>query len=146
MMLDPKEETIVAAYIANGSNQVEAWRVGNPNSKAKPQTQHEMASKFFAQHKVRTRIMELHVEVAAKLSDDAALTLDQHMRELRELRDQAKSLNQIGAAVRAEQLRGEARRFYVKQVEQGDAGDFSRMSDEELRAFVYGEDDKQACH
>jgi hypothetical protein len=30
-------------------------------------------------------------------------------------------------------------RFYVKQVETGDAGEFSRMSTEELRAFVYGE-------
>jgi hypothetical protein len=27
----------------------------------------------------------------------------------------------------------------VKQVETGDAGEFSRMSTEELRAYVYGE-------
>jgi hypothetical protein len=36
-------------------------------------------------------------------------------------------------------VEGELRRFYVKQVETGDAGDFSRMSDEELRAYVNGE-------
>jgi hypothetical protein len=28
--------------------------------------------------------------------------------------------------------------FYVKQIETGGAGEFDRMSDEELRAFVYG--------
>jgi hypothetical protein len=39
----------------------------------------------------------------------------------------------------AEELRGQLNRFYVKQVETGDAGEFSRMSDEELRAFVYGD-------
>jgi hypothetical protein len=29
-------------------------------------------------------------------------------------------------------------RFYVTQVESGDVGDFSRMTDEELRAYVFG--------
>jgi hypothetical protein len=51
--LDPKDETIVAAYISNGGNQTEAWRAGNPKSKAKPQTVHVEASKFFRQPKVR---------------------------------------------------------------------------------------------
>src|SRR5215472_5320472 len=37
--------------------------------------------------KVRSRIFELQSEVAAKLSDEAALTIEQHMRELRALRD-----------------------------------------------------------
>jgi hypothetical protein len=65
MPLDPKDEIIVRAYVANGSNQVEAWRVGNPDSKASVKTQHKMASKFFRQHKVRTRIAELHLGVAS---------------------------------------------------------------------------------
>jgi hypothetical protein len=46
---------------------------------------------------------------------------------------------QTSAAIRAEELRGQLQRFYVKQVETGDAGEFSRMSDEELRAYVNGE-------
>ena len=37
--------------------------------------------------------------------------------------------------------RWRARRFYVKQVESGDVSDFSRMSTEELRAYVYGDDE-----
>jgi hypothetical protein len=32
--------------------------------------------------------------------------------------------------------RGELRRFYIKQVEHGQAGEFARMSDEELDAFI----------
>jgi hypothetical protein len=48
-------------------------------------------------------------------------------------------LTQQLGSIRAEELRGQPMRFYVKQVETGDAGDFSRMSDEELRAYVNGE-------
>jgi hypothetical protein len=56
------------------------------------------------------------------------------------LRDRADQRGQTSAAIRAEELRGQLRRFYVKQVETGDAGEFDRMSTEELRAFVYGEE------
>jgi hypothetical protein len=58
------------------------------------------------------------------------------MEKLRELRDKADQRGQTNAAIRAEELRGQLQRFNVKQVETGDAGDFSRMSDEELRAYV----------
>ena len=136
--LDPKDEIIVAAYVANGSNQVEAWRTGHPNSRATPKSQNESASKFFAQAKVRSRIVELHAEVASKLSDDAALTVKEHMEKLRELRDVALQRGQLSAAISAEVKRGEVKRFYIKQVEQGDAGEFDRMSLDELREFVYG--------
>jgi hypothetical protein len=61
------------------------------------------------------------------------------MEKLEELRDEAQQRGQLSAAIQAEVKRGELRRFYVKQVETGDAGEFERMSDEELRAYVYGE-------
>jgi hypothetical protein len=63
------------------------------------------------------------------------------MEMLRELRDKADQRGQTSAAIRAVELRGQLKRFYVKQVESGDAGDFSRMSTEELRAYVYGDDE-----
>jgi hypothetical protein len=47
---------------------------------------------------------------------------------LRELRDDAQQRGQLSAAIQAEVKRGELRRFYVKQVETGDAGEFERMS------------------
>jgi hypothetical protein len=102
---------------------------------------HQQASVFFRKLKVRSRILELQAEVAAQSVTAAALTLDAHLEKLRELRDDARQRGQLSAAIQAEVKRGELRRFYVKQVETGDAGEFSRMSDEELRAFVYGDDE-----
>jgi hypothetical protein len=98
----------------------------------------QSASLDLAQSKVRTRLAELHLEVASKLSDDAALTVEQHMTQLRELRDDARQRGQLSAAIQAEVKRGELRRFYVRQVENRDVGEFDRMTTEELRAFVYG--------
>jgi hypothetical protein len=137
--LDPREEAIVAAYTRNGGNQTAAWKETHPKSKATDKTLHEAASKFFAQSKVRTRILELHAEVANKLSDHAALSIEEHMAKLGEMRDRAICLNQMGAAIKAEQLRGELRRFYVKQVENREVDQFANMTMEELRAFVYGD-------
>ena len=104
-VLDPEEEIIVRAYVANGSNQVEVWRVGNPDSKASAKTQHEKASRFFAQGNVKARIAELHLEVASLSAPTAALTLDTHMQKLAELRDEARQRGQLSAAIRAEAAR-----------------------------------------
>ena len=52
----------------------------------------------------------------------------------------AKANGQISAATQAEVKRGELRRFYVKQVETDVISEFSRMTDEELKAFI--NDDK----
>jgi hypothetical protein len=90
--------------------------------------------------KVHLRIRELQSEVARKLSADAALTVELHMEKLRELRDEARERGQLSAAINAECLRGKLRGFYVKQIETGDTGDFSRMTNAELEAFIYGND------
>jgi hypothetical protein len=141
--LDPREEAIVAAYIRNGGNQTDAWKDTHPNSRAKPESMHQQASVFFRKLKVRSRILELQAQVASQSVASAALTLDAHMEKLRELRDRADQRGQTNAAIRAEELRGQLMRHYVKQVETGDAGEFSRMSDEELRAFVYGDQSRE---
>jgi len=44
-------------------------------------------------------------------------SLEQHLEELSMLRDKAVSKDQMTAAVRAEQLRGQALGFYVQRVE-----------------------------
>src|SRR5690242_1454473 len=117
MPLEPHEEAIVAAYIENGGNQTEAWKSTHPGSKAKPQSMHVQASKFFAQDKVRLRIVELQAEVAKRLSEGIGLTLESHMEKLGQLRDEALNRGQISAAIQAEVKRGELCRFYVRQVE-----------------------------
>jgi hypothetical protein len=62
------------------------------------------------------------------------------MEKLRELRDEACQRGQLSAAIKAECLRGKLGGFYVKQIATGDAGDFSRMTNAELEAFIYGND------
>src|SRR5262245_32682197 len=94
----------------------------------------------FRQPKVRLRISELRSEVANKLSADAALTLEQHMQRLRELRDDARKRGQLSAAITAEVKRGELMGLYAKRIEPGEPGDFARMTMEELKAFVNGDD------
>jgi hypothetical protein len=95
-------------------------------SKAKPQSVPQQASVFFRKLKVRSRIVVLQAEVTAHSGTAAALTLDAHVKKLRELRDKADQRGQTSAAIRAEELRGQLKRFHVKQVESGDAHEFSR--------------------
>ena len=42
----------------------------------------------------------------------------------------------MSAAIAAEVKRGKLMRFYVKQVESSQVNEFSRISDEELEAFI----------
>jgi hypothetical protein len=39
-------DQIIAAYVKNGGNQSAAWKTANPDSKAKPESIHQKASKF----------------------------------------------------------------------------------------------------
>jgi len=55
-----------------------------------------------AQDKVRLRTLNLHAEIAARSAIASSLSIEQHMRMLREMRD------------RAEAKRRELKRFYVK--------------------------------
>jgi hypothetical protein len=71
-----------------------------------------------------------------KAEHKTLLSLEEHMRELRHLRDVAKANGQLSAATQAEVRRGELRKFDVKQVEHGDVVDFSRMSDAELEGML----------
>ena len=48
------------------------------------------------------------------------------------------------AAITAEVKRGELRKFYIKQVETGDPGDFARKSDEELDQYIASETEQLA--
>ena len=135
--LDPKSEAILAAYMENGGNQTEAWKANHPDSKAKPETIHQKASRFFAQGKVRARIVELQSQVEAKVTDALSLTLEAHMAELQRLRDMAKERGQLSAAIAAEVKRGELNRFYVKQVE-STVRNVSDIGDDELASIAAG--------
>jgi hypothetical protein len=123
---------------SNGGNQMDAWK--KRIRIQRPESMHQQASVFFRKLKVHSRIVELQAQVASQSVTAAALTLDAHMEELRVLRDEARQRGQLSAAIQAEVKRGELRRFYVKQVESGEAGEFDRMTDDELREYIAGQD------
>ena len=89
---------------------------------------------------VRHPVIALSIEQYRKSKiADTMLTLEEHMVELRKLRDVAKARGQLSAAIRAEELRGRLRGFYVEKVDHGNAGQFANMSDEELHNFIVRE-------
>jgi hypothetical protein len=68
------------------------------------------------------------------------LTMQQHLEELRVLREMAKANGQLSAAIRAEELRGRLRGFYVETVAHNNSSnEFAQMSDEQLRDFIIQE-------
>jgi phage terminase small subunit len=130
--LTQKQRTFCDRYLEIG-NASEAYR-------------HAYAIGSMSDHAIRTEASRLlrNPNIALRLStfNDkvetvAKLSFAQHMEELRELRDMAKAKGQMGAAIKAEELRGKLRRFYVdqKHLEHG----FDRMSAADLRAFVVKE-------
>ena len=115
--LDPQSEAIIAAYIENGGNQTEAWKVGHPNSKAKPASIRVEASKFFSDPNIRLTLAERQSKVASEVSAKLSLTLESHAAELERLREMAKERGLIAAAVAAEVKRGEVAGLYIKKVD-----------------------------
>ena len=55
------------------------------------------------------------------------------MRDLKLVREMAKSEGDVKAAITAEVKRGELRQFYVKRVETGAPGEFEQLTNEELQ-------------
>ncbi len=138
-VLDPKREVMAAAYVANGGKQSEAYKSAHPNSKASKRSIAVEASKIFSEPDMRLRVAELQSAVAKQSTVHAALTLDAHVAKLLALREKAELAGNIPAAIKAEELIGQLGKHYVKQVETGKAGDFERMSDEELREHIANE-------
>ena len=75
-------------------------------------------------------------EFQQKAELETALTLEEHMNELKLLREMAKGKDDIKAAIAAEVKRGELRQFYVKRVETGGPGAFADLNDEELQQAI----------
>jgi phage terminase small subunit len=132
--LTPKQEAFCLAFLKTG-NASEAYRQAYDAEGMKDTTIHVKASELLADGKVTVRLSQLQEREEVK----ALLSLEDHMEELKNLRDMAKASSQLSAAITAEVKRGELRRFYVKQVETGGTNEFARWSDEELEAFLRDE-------
>ena len=132
--LTPKQEAFCLAYLKTG-NASEAYRQAYDADNMGADALHVAACRLLKNANVTLRLQGLNAKAEVK----ALLSLEEHMDELRNLREMAKQSEQISAAIAAEVKRGELRKFYVKQVESGAVGEFSRASDDELDEFIASE-------
>lgn len=162
--LTAKQESFCLAYIETG-NASGAYRRAFNAAKMKPATISKRASELMARGDIRGRLDELRAPAVA----DARLTFEQHLGELKRLRDRAELSEKFGPAIQAEIARGRAAGLYddalpgeaVTVIEQAppvgdsfDGIDLSKLSDEEflivsaaldiVHSFYHPEDAKPA--
>jgi phage terminase small subunit len=77
---------------------------------------------------------ELQTRAIVAAAKTAQITLESHLCKLAELRDLAIAAEDYSAANTAETNRGKVMGYYVERREVGKPGDFSHLSDDELRA------------
>ena len=85
--LTDKEELFCRAYYENGGNATAAYLVMVPNSKAKPASINEMASRMLADVKISSRIAELKAQAAVVASVKFNITVEQRLRWLKDIVD-----------------------------------------------------------
>lgn len=96
--LKDKEEIFCQAYYENGGNATAAYLVMVPNSRAKPESINEMASRMLANVKVSSRIAELKAQAAVVASAKFNITVEQRLRWLKDITEAglAEYLDQLG--------------------------------------------------
>ena len=110
--LTEKQERFCLSYIETG-NASEAYRRNYDCSKSTEASVWRKAKELLDNGKVAARIEELRAPVREK----AQITLEQHLNDLKRLRDLAEQEGKYSAAVTAETNRGKASGLYVEQVE-----------------------------
>lgn len=102
MTLTPKREKFAQA-VASGMNQSDAYRVAfNVKPGSKLTSINVNASKVMSDANVALRVSELRAPAVKKVG----ITLESHLADLEMLRDMAKDMGQIQAAITAEVARG----------------------------------------
>ncbi len=109
--LTAKQEHFALAYVQSGSS-AEAYRTAY-SSNGKPATVWRRATELMQTPHVLARIQQLQDEAAQAVK----LTLEQHLTDLKELRDKAAGDGRWSAAVAAEVARGKAAGLYVERIE-----------------------------
>ena len=83
--LTDKEEIFCQAYYENGGNATAAYLVMVPNSKAKPTSINEMASRMLADVNISSRIAELKAQAAVVASAKFNITVEQRLKWLKDI-------------------------------------------------------------
>lgn len=111
-MLTPKREAFAAA-LARGLSQAAAYREAFPRARDwADKTVFSRASELAKDSEVQGRVREL----GTKAAEANGLTVEQHLRTLGELRDEARHAGQYAAAIKAEEARGKCSGFYSDRV------------------------------
>lgn len=111
-MLTPKREAFAAA-LAQGMSQAAAYRQAFPRSLGwAEKTVWRKASLLAGDGEVQARVAELGAKAAAANE----FTVEQHLRTLVDLREEARAANQFGPAIKAEELRGKCAGFYAERM------------------------------
>ncbi|WP_341928806.1 terminase small subunit [Methyloversatilis discipulorum] len=111
-MLTSKQEAFCLAYIEK-ENASDAYRSAYEAKNMAPATVNRKAKELLDNGKIAARIAEIRAAAAARVG----LTLEQHLNDLKRLRDLAETNGKYGPAVQAEVARGKAAGLYTDKVE-----------------------------
>lgn len=136
--LTTKQQAFALAYYETGSSG-EAYRRSYNCDGMNENAIAVEGSKLLKHPIVGAEIERLSIRRQTQADAKGLLTLEEHMEELRVLREAAKTKGQISAAIQAEVKRGELRKFYIKQVEVGGVGEFEQMPTDDLDKFIFSE-------
>lgn len=126
-----KQENFCLAYIETG-NASEAYRRVYDVSKTSDVSINRLAKQLMDNIKIASRIAELRKPVIER----AQITLEQHLADLKILRDKADAAEKYGPAIQAEVARGKASGHYIDRVEHGEVGEFDKLNDSELEQSI----------
>jgi phage terminase small subunit len=118
MALTPKQEKFCLVYIETG-NASEAYRQAYSAGKMSAASINRTAKELMDNPKIASRVKELQAPAAEK----AQVTLEQHLNDLKRLRDLAESDQKWQAAIAAEVNRGKASGLYTEKHEVAGAVD-----------------------
>jgi phage terminase small subunit len=110
--LTQKQEAFCIAYLETG-NSSESYRRAYDAENMKPETINKRASELLLSGEIAGRLQELRKPAIEK----AQITLEQHLNDLKRLRDAAESAEKYGPAIQAEVSRGKASGLYVDKVD-----------------------------
>lgn len=131
MSLTLKQENFCLAYIETG-NASEAYRRAYNATNMLENTVNRRAKELVDDGKITARLTEIRKPVI----EAAQVTLENHLNDLKRLRDDAWASEKYGPAIQAEISRGKASGHYIERVESGKPGDFDKLSDDDLERYI----------
>lgn len=110
--MTPKQEAFVIAYLESG-NASEAYRRAYRAENMKDASIRVNAAKLLANTNIALRVEQIRKPAA----DAAQVTVEQHLNDLKRIRDAAFDEGKYAAAATAEVARGKVAGLYVEKVE-----------------------------